>query len=266
MNSTLALQKSDYEAEVGEFMGRGRGLGTANDPAWSSEDDTKIKFDVKSGLRRFYWPGHVWSFLKPFATLTLTSGESSVELPDDFGGVDQGARCLVIDPDGNGVMTLTFCGPQSVEAAIVGNTGSTGLPVMIAQRPQKEMANGKMQRSELIVFPEADQTYTLKFPYFITPNYLLDVTQPFAYGGVEHHETILECCLAVAELRRDNILGVHSAESQRLLQRSVEMDRLKQPKRLGMNLDYSDHVDYDPLNTRGWTPGGGVTINGTLYT
>jgi hypothetical protein len=262
----LALQKSDYEGELGEFLGRGRGLGTANDPAWSTEDARKIKFDVASGLRRFYYCGHPWSFLKPSATLALASGASTLELPDEFGGVDQGAKCLVIDSDGNGILEMAFTGPESVEAAIIGNAGSTGVPRMIAQRPIKQMAAGKLQRVELVLFPTADQAYTLKFPYFITPNYLLDVTQPFAYGGVEHHETILECCLAVAEVRRDNALGIHSAEAQRLLQKSQEIDRRKQPKRLGFNLDRSDNVEWDPMNTRGWTPGGGVTINGVLYT
>lgn len=263
MNSTLVLNKSDYEEEVGEFMGRGRGLGTANNPAWSEEDDHKVKFDVKSALRRFYWCGHPWSFLKPVKEVTLASGESVVLLADDFGGVDQGARCLVIDADGNNLYTTTFVGPEDVANA--GVSTETGPPRKIAQRPQRQMAAGKMQRSELVVFPTADQAYTLKFPCFFTPDYLLDVTQPFAYGGIEHHETILEHCLAVAEQRRDGVQGIHTATAERLLQKSIEIDRRKQPKTLGMNLDKSDQV-WDPMNTRGWTPGGGVMIDGVLYT
>ena len=266
MNSTLALKKSDYESEVGDFLGLGRGeLG--GEEAWADEDKTRIQMDVSSGLKRFYFCGHPWSFLKPFAELLLKSGETTVRMPDDFGGVDDGVQVAITNSSLILLAALDFTGPGRVQKAISELPNATGMPRLISQRPVKNMPAGKMQVSELFVFPTSDQDYTLTFPYFITPNYLTDVSQPYAYGGVEHHETILECCLAVAEARRDNVLTVHSAEAQRLLAASIQMDKRKQPNNLGYNNDRSDKTNWwERWNGHGWSnTGGGVTVNGTLY-
>lgn len=262
MNSTLALKKAHYESEVAEFRGFGRGE-DAGDTAWTDKMLTTIQMDVASGLRRFYYCGHPWTFLKPYASLTLPDGATTVQLPDDFGGVDQAAMVVVANSDGQYVAELSFEGAGKV-VRLSSESTSSGPPVCIAQRPLKQMQSGKMQRSELYVFPTSDQDYTLTFPYFITPNYLLDVTQPFAYGGIEHHETILECCLAVAEARRDNQLGVHSNEAQRLLQQSIQIDRRKQPTRIGYNGDRSDCLWADDVFSR-VNQSNGVVINGVTY-
>src|SRR3990167_7786415 len=229
MNSTLALKKADYESEVGDFMGWGRGE-DAGDSAWTTRQLTLIRMDVASGLRTFYY-AHPWSFMQPFANVTLLEGNTIASLPDDYGGVNGGAKVDVKDESETFVRSLYFGNPAKVVRALA-ETQTTGSPTMLAMRPVKTLTPGKMQKDELVVFPEADQDYTLVFPYFFTPNYLLDVTQPFALGGVDHHETILECCLAVAELRRDNQLGVHNQKAEMLLKKSISSDQRKNPRRL----------------------------------
>lgn len=268
MNSTLALKKADYESEVGDFMGFGRGTGTVDDPTWSDSDAIKVRMDVASGLRRFYYCGHGWSFLKPFAEVLLPQGVTTVTLPDDFGGIDGGTKASLLNSSSLFLRWMDFVGPGRVVQNLAMTPSAVGIPRLLAQRPQKAIGT-TMQRSELIFFPKTDQAYTLTFPYFVTPNYLLDPGQPFAYGGVEHHETILECCLAVAEVRRDNTPGVHSMEAQRLLAISMDIDRRHQPTNLGASVDHSDNVGWwdRQHHEHGWSNlGGGVTINGTLYT
>lgn len=265
MNSTLALQKRDYESEVGDFMGWGRGE-HGGDEDWPADKVIKIQMDVKSGLRRFYYCSHPWSFLNPMAETILASGTTSTVLPDDFGGIDGGTKATLLNSNQTYIRPLWFTGPQRVTQAEAELSESTGCPRIIAIRPVKGMASGKMQRWELAYFPETDQAYTLAFPYFVTPDYLLDVTQPFAYGGVEHHETILESCLAVAEMRRDNNAGVHAMEFQRLLAMSIAIDRRKQPTNLGPSYDSSDGVDWDKYNGHGYVTEEGVLINGVRYT
>ena len=263
MNSTLALKKADYEAEVGDFLGFGRGSAQGEEE-WTTDKATKIRMDVASGLRRFYWCGHPWSFLKPLAALTLKDGDSTVDLPDDFGGIDNGARVTVTTSSNAYTTILGFVSPVIVKQAHSENQDAEGFPELIAQRPVKNMAPGRMQTSELYVYPTADQEYTLTFPYYFNPNYLTDVS-PYVYGGIEHHEAILECCLAVAEMRRDGMVGVHAQEALRLLGVSIGMDKRKQPTRLGYNHDRSDEVYSDEYG-RQVTTTGGVRINGTLYT
>lgn len=262
MNSTLALNKTVYESEVGDYLGWGR-------TAWQSEAEkvTRLQLDVASGLRRFYYCGHPWSFLKPFAQLTLPQGATTVPLPDDFGGVDGGTQACLTNTNLLFLQWLPFTGPGRVLQALSELPNAVGITRLLSERPIKGMQPGQMQKSELYFFPEADQAYTLTFPYFFNPEYLVDVTYPFALGGVEHHDTILESCLAVAEARRDNLLKLHSSEFQRLLQLSIQIDRRKQPTNLGQNLDRSDGVNWwEKWNGHGWSNnGGGVTINGTFY-
>ena len=263
MNSTLALAKADYEKEVGYFLGYGRGAGDG-DSEWTADQQIIITADVKSGLRRWYYCGHPWSFLKPFAAIAIPEGATTVELPDDFGGIDGGTTANLTNSSNSFLARLQFKNPGKVLQALSEATAATGPTRIISIRPVKALKPGKMQTQELYFFPEADQDYTLTFPYFVTPNYLLDHT-PYAYGGVEHHEAILESCLAVAEARRDNAMNVHSAEFKRLLQLSVEIDRRKQPTNLGQNRDTSDGVGFDQWNGHGWQATGGVTINDVYY-
>lgn len=268
MISTLALKKSDFEAEVGDFLGWGRGV--APFPTWTADKVIRIQMDVASGLRRFYFVGHPWSFLNPTAEIAVPVGQSIIPLPDDFCGVDGGTKITVLqDSDGMGRFVVEFTGAGRVIQATALTPDATGIPQMIAQRPVKKISPGHMQRSELIIFPITDQAYTLSFPYLIAPNYLLDVTQPYAYGGVEHHETILECCLAAAEQRRDTRLETHSAKSEDLLQKSIRIDQRKRPIKLGYSRDLSDYVRRNPAGedygNHGWNMSQGVVVDGVTY-
>jgi hypothetical protein len=258
MTSTLALKKSDYESEVGEYHGFGM---TAEE--WSARDLQIVQADVKAGLRKFYFCGHPWTFLNPLTTLTLESGAKTIPLPESFGGMDGGQRILVLGSSNQRVTVLPLSAPQKVEQMYQSST-QTGRPQMIAQRPIKNVPSGSTQRSELVVYPLADQAYTLKMHHFFTPDYLTDVNQPYAMGGPEHHQTILHCCLAQAELTRDNMLGVHNVAADRLLAQSMQIDRRKQPKKLGRDIDRSDELIGDD-NFRGQTEATGMTYNGIFY-
>jgi hypothetical protein len=93
--STLSLSLDDLKGEIGHFLGYGRGT-VFGEPAWTTPQSNNITAVLKSGLSQFYTPPptqpgqapHTWSFLRPFATITLTSGESVVALPDDFGNFE----------------------------------------------------------------------------------------------------------------------------------------------------------------------------------
>src|SRR5436190_13671644 len=95
MESTLSLTLNDLSAEVGRFLGYGRGA-AFQDAAWTKDQQAAIDSCVASGLRQFYFPPAVppeissydWSFLKPVCTATFTQGASVVALPDDFGGFE----------------------------------------------------------------------------------------------------------------------------------------------------------------------------------
>ncbi len=260
MPSPLALKKADYQAEMGSYLGWGR-------TEWADDEgkDAKMQMDTASALRRFYWPGHPWSFLKQPVSLTLLTGETTVAIPESYAGLDGGTEISVLDSSDNRIAKLMPIHWGTVQARF-GSGTSTGSPLLISQRPVKNVPPGTTQRSEFYIWPEADQDYTLTFPAFYTPDYLLDAKFPYALGGIEHHETILEICLSVVELRRDNMRGVHNQEAEIMLRKSIAMDMRKQPIKLGVNRDRSDGPEFDRWNGHGFGSfQGGVTIDGIRY-
>lgn len=82
--------------EIGGFLGAG-----FNPDAWPVELVEKIDSIIQSGLMQFYYPPplpvgdkgetmlHRWSFLTPVEDITLTMGESTYALPEDFAGISE---------------------------------------------------------------------------------------------------------------------------------------------------------------------------------
>lgn len=258
---SLALAKADYEVEIADFMGWGR-----DSDQWSDDETARIKRDLGSALRRFYYPvpPHDWSFLRPFISLTLTSGERTTALPDNYGGVE--GNVSVADSGGSSFSPVRFGNPNSVQNLYAASTSATGRPQLVSVRSKKHPDTGKQQRSELYVFPEADADYTLTFQMYMNPDFLLNDVMPYALGGAEHSETILEACLAVAEERRMNIpdgMGPHGVAFAKRLLASMALDRRKKPQWIGANRDTSDGVEHTLDRGYNWAP---ITINGTEYT
>lgn len=250
----LSLKKADYEEAVGYYHGFGFGE-SAGEAAWDASQQRVIDQDVRSGLRKFYYPvlpgGAVyeWSFLKPTATLTLESGATSLLLPDDFNG--------------------------SLDTVLVQVSGSQGYEVRVGNRARYLLttypdASGRPEhleveavkganRHRLHVYPAADEGYTLLAPYSIDPK-ALSGDRPYVYGGPAHHETVKEACLAAAELTRDDLQdGPHAVEFARRLLASVAQDRKMKPRYLGYNADRSNWDWRDDRRL-----GGRTTINGSI--
>lgn len=246
---TLALKKADYEAKTGDFLGYGRGP-DYDEPAWTARRAADIKDCVESGIRQFYYPpvlegettSYDWSFLKPVAVLAVPADGQTVDLPSDFGGIE-GKLFIFTSAD------LSSAGAPwpipvtgMVRSSYFQYPTATGQPTMAEVEPVKNLAGGG-QRYRLRLWPQPDQEYTVQFRYFINPNYLTGA-QPYAYGGPQHAETILESCLSVAENRRDDARGIHYLRWMERLQASVALDRRMNPQLLGYNGDRSDELGY----------------------
>jgi len=268
MESTLSLQVSDLQGEVGFFLGYGRGAPNG-EALWTTLQLNAIQSIVKSGLRNFYFPppvegqesSYVWSFMKPRATSDFPAGAQFVPLPDDFGGFE-------------GQITLQALTSQLWWPLDIRNEGdvaqyysetptATGRPWMAALQWLKGTAGTQGQRAQLWLFPKADTDYTLGFQYYLLPDYL-DGSFPFPYGGMQHAETILESCLAVAEQRLDDATSVHTMKFNERLMASISADRVNKPQLGGYNADRSDMMDrwgrtvWNHYNDR-------ILVNGKAY-
>ncbi len=120
------------------------------------------------------------------------------------------------------------------------------------------------QRLQFIVWPKADQNYTLVFPYTIAGDFLTGAL-PYAYGGPQHAETLLAACKYVAERDIDSHPGNGPMEIawKNALAGSIRMDRRNKGQFLGRNNDYSDEMRRrDRGVPRSFVP---VIIQGVIY-
>jgi hypothetical protein len=272
---TLQLSVDDIEAKLGVFAGWGRGLVigsiAAGDRAWSPYEQAVITDARSSGLRRFYYPtaiegmaqAHQWSFLKPTCTLALASGAQTIPLPDDYGGFE-GQLTVLTQTQTAQPWIIEWSNAPLLRQKYSFLPNTIGPPMFAAEDPLKGTGPTQGQRSQLLIFPAADQNYTLQGNYRINPDNLTSGTYPYAYGGPEHIETILESCLAVMEERLDDMSGNHAAAFARRLVASIGMDQSKQPKKFGKNIDRSDQRRaWSRSDVHWWAPA--ATINGQPF-
>lgn len=267
--STLSLKLSDLAGSVGLFLGWGRGEDNA-DIAWNPQQKASITEIVQSGLRNFYFPAptegsdspYDWSFLRPTATIQLDSGASVARLPDDFGGFE-GRITIQSSAGAPQPCRIQWRNEGQLREMYGVSPDMTGAPMFAAEQPIKGTSLLAGQRFQLYVFPAADQTYQLQFAYYILADYLT-AAAPFAYGGMQHAETILESCLAIAEQRLDDLAGVHTQKFGQRLLASIGQDRKNKPQQLGYNSDNSDRRGINRGDSHNWSPA--ATYGGQNFT
>lgn len=266
--STLASRYVDIVADVGDFLGYGRGP-EFGDPEYSTRQARDIAVAIRDGLSQFYTTpavgdvpaGYNWSFLHPTYSTVFSQDAQTVAMPDDYGGIE--GRITVSDSDNASFpWALDVVGEQMVREQYAMYPTRTGRPMLAAEVPLKGTSLERGQRKELRVFPAADQDYTLTFTYYLLPGTLTAI-RPYPYGGAQHSDTITEACLAAAELKKDNLQGVHAAKFMERLKASIAADRKNKPQKIGVNRDRSD--DRDSVIFRGRAGWPQVTINGTVW-
>lgn len=246
MESTLSIALVELKARVGSYMGWGRGA-EYDDAAWDDQQEFDIDGIVASGLARVYWPhsadgspSYEWSFLSPTTTLTLESAASTIDLPDDYGGI-KGEVVIRQSPSGSMGVSLRPTHDGHVDRAYAQGPDVTGWPLLLSIRTRKELSRRQSNRSEVYIYPTADQDYTLTLAYSILPE-MLTTANPYPYGGAMMREVFLESCLAVAEQRLDDSSTIHSMEFDRRLMAAISNDRARKPQLSGYNGDRSSDI------------------------
>ncbi len=203
-----------------------------------------------------------WSFLKPIANIDLPISVQSVVLPDDFGGFEGPITILGTSTQSRICYIIPLVGEGRIRRLYVDLPNATGQPEMAALQPLKGTTIQRGQRFQLLLYPATNQGHTLQFAYTILAD-CLSGTQPYAYGGMAHAETILESCLAIAEQRVDDAQSLHSAKFMERLAASISLDRKFKGQALGYNADRSDMRGWGrwPRKRDNYT----VTFNGVQY-
>lgn len=241
-------------------MGLGRGT-NFSETAWSTRNQLSITNAVKSGLRMFYFSAdYDWSFIRPTRQATFVTGETSVALPDDFGGLEGTVR--VID---SGLVGIPI--KQTNEQWISRRYGEfpdvSGQPQYCAVRQPSTTSATKGQRANLYLYPVADIDYTIEFQMYLNPD-ALSASFPYALGGTTHIETIRAAVKAAAERDINNVQqGPQYQYYRERLQASISLDRRNKGQTFGQNIDpgynqasnYRRSVTAIPITFDGADPG-----------
>lgn len=167
-----------------------------------NNEEGEAELILARGLNRFYFPPgtpvaegatkppHRWSFLSPIASLSITAGVSTYDLPADFREIAGPLRF----PAGSGRRSISQIDEKTI-AARVASDATQGIPTEFAIRP-KASTGSDHQTWEIILSPTPSVTTTLTYPYARNPA-PLTTTSPYPYGGVEHAETIHASCMCV---------------------------------------------------------------------
>lgn len=221
--STLAMT---YD-EIRQRIGKDYGYRTVIED-WSDAEKEDIEFCVKDGCNLFYTQsGHEWSFLEPFASITIADGETELELPWDFGFLVD--NYLYFD-DSIG-RTMRIVNDGRILQYRQNNNNTTGRPMYGAIVVESKPGVLFGQRSKLIWWPESDQDYTGKIRYSVIPGALAPIS-PTPYGGAAHAGTLMQACLAAKERREGNPMGPHNQTYIQMLDASKAYDRKLKPRML----------------------------------
>lgn len=268
--STLTTKLDEIEAEIGWFLGWGRGA-KFGAPAWTAQQQLDITGARKSGERKFYFPpvlpgeklAHCWSFLRPRGTVVFPANVAEVNLPDDFGGVEGEIVLVNTATNNRGAIRLPMRNPQTIAQAYAAQPNTVGPPQMAAIEPRRLPTATLSSRYLMRIFPLTDQVYTFEFNYVRNPD-AMTAAEQYPLGGPMAAEAILEAALAVAESRLDDSLTTHTQLFMQALKTAVDYDRRLKPQHLGVNADRSDLGSQWPGNVAWWHWDSLVTINGVL--
>ena len=171
--------------------------------------------------------------------ITIDS-EDTFTLPWDYGGMAGDGR-FTYDEDENTLNSIKLTSDARMRTLRQWDT-STGTPYLCAITPVSTDGT-QSQRWTAMFHQPPNEVFVLHYRYYILPDALVDSTNEYPYGSAAHSETLLESCLAIAEVReKDSAELAHQNRFALLLQSSIDHDKtLGEPIiQYGYNGDDSD--------------------------
>ena len=227
--SSLSIGLPELKAEVGHFLGHGRGgVAFADWVARTPDPTDEVLAVIQSGIRRVYYPpaiseginGYEWSFLRPSTTLDLEDGTGDYDLPESYSQLI-GNLHYPADENRRAIVRVRLGAILEMRA----REDRSDYPAYVAIR-SKAFDATTGQRSEALFWPEPSTDVTVTYSYEAYSGELTDAA-PYPLGGMHLSELYIESCLAVAEQRLNNEVGLHTQAYQTLLVDAVTRDRAK---------------------------------------
>ena len=219
--SGLSIGFPDLQSQVGFFLGYGATIGN-----YSAAQLLEISGLIQSGVRRVYYPpaisanivGYEWSWLRPTKTLSVVSGTADYNLPDDFGRLIDTIH-FPADVHRNSLAIISVSKMLDFRA----RRSISQAPRYAAIR--YKASDGTIgQRQELLLYPNPNENWTMLYEYEAYSGALSDA-HPYPLGGMQLSEVYIESCLALAESRVNDEVGIHNQQFSALLVDAIARDR-----------------------------------------
>jgi hypothetical protein len=159
-------------------------------------------------------------------TPTEIADTSKFDLPDDLGRI-VGSIHFPVNEYRQSVTIIPIGALLEMRAI---NT-YTSHPRYAAIRYKTSDGSGG-QRQEILFFPQPSQAYVMLYEYEAYNGALSD-SYPYPLGGMQLAELYIESCLAVAESRLNDEIGIHTAQYQALLLDAIARDRKRDARSFG---------------------------------
>jgi hypothetical protein len=216
-----------------------------------TDQSSDIDAMIMIGENMFYggtkMPGeetiHAWSFLQSVQTISVTANDASWDLPDGFGGF--AAPHMEYAITGKPTNIVRIVEYSEILRMRYENPSLTSAEFLLAvAKNQKTRDQSTGQRFELQLYPTPSAALSLYVPYYLNPQIMVATTGEYPLGGQPHGMTLLEACLAAAELHINDIdQGPHWKEFMRHMADSIAFDRARTtPTHFGRNEDHSQRL------------------------
>jgi len=176
-------------------------------------------------------------------TFTIT-GTGLFRMPDDFGS-SVGDR-MSWDDDDTAARPVAYRSSADI-SVFMQKSDSAGIPQYAAFQPAASDGTSG-QRFGVRLYPPPDSDYTLTYQYRPLPDKMVSATAEFPYGGSDATLVIRASCLAVAEIERDDMIGVRNAKYEAMLARLISRYNKSRPGDLGSTAR-AQGVDYNRYGT-----------------
>jgi hypothetical protein len=218
---SLAITIQELRREVGRYAGFG-----ADPAAFDPASALMVDDSIRNGLREFYFgfvdgQPHSWSFLKVFHTVPLSAGIAQYDVPAEFVRM---ASNLTIDGEDYPCREV----PEDVVRTSGQKTTETGIPKYFAVLPNGSGGVDCQPLHKLQFYPVPNKVMTASFWYMRDP--VIDFSGCNLFGGAAHAKTILQCCLAQAEITMNvesmgQGAGFHTSKAREMMVASIDADR-----------------------------------------
>lgn len=241
--SSLSLSLADIRQALALHLGW-----SLDASKWTENQKAQSLVIIRDGLHQFYSPPilpgepaqHEWTFLSPWAHLSVQANVFQYDLPEDFAGITDD---LTFRTDSAGYCPIRLVSDVKIRQLRQGAGDITGYPYMAAVVPS--VSDGSRPQVWTIVFyPTPDASYEFHLRYHSNPNNLSDFA-PFPLGGVQAAAALQASVLAAAELALEDTKGVRYADFMEKLRAAIAADRQRNVTSLGYCGDGDTAVPYE---------------------